>query len=277
MVSSVKRPVSPSVTCSTAESVAVQPLIVGLGGSEGGNAWASDHWKAQRDRFINQGYAFLAIGYFGMEGTPEHLDRISLDAIRDAAVEAVAHPDVADDCFAVIGGSRGAEAALLLGSHFPEVTAVVAIVPGNAVFPALNYAMTTAGFSLAGEPLAFVPVPWGAAPELLMGDLHGAFEDMRANRDAVAQAVIAVERINGPVLFVSATRDEMWASTEMSEAMMQRLDAHGFPHAAQHIAIEGGHSAPFEHFDRIEAFLADHYPASELTTARPCGRTDETI
>lgn len=22
-----------------------QPLVVGLGGSEGGNAWASDHWK----------------------------------------------------------------------------------------------------------------------------------------------------------------------------------------------------------------------------------------
>ncbi len=32
-----------------------QPLIVGLGGSEGGNPWASEHWKTQRDRFITQG------------------------------------------------------------------------------------------------------------------------------------------------------------------------------------------------------------------------------
>lgn len=32
-----------------------QPLIVGLGGSEGGNAWASDFWKDQRDEFISQG------------------------------------------------------------------------------------------------------------------------------------------------------------------------------------------------------------------------------
>jgi hypothetical protein len=32
-----------------------QPLIVGFGGSEGGNAWASDYWKPQRDHFLAQG------------------------------------------------------------------------------------------------------------------------------------------------------------------------------------------------------------------------------
>ena len=26
-----------------------QPLVVGLGGSEGGNAWTSDRWKVKRD------------------------------------------------------------------------------------------------------------------------------------------------------------------------------------------------------------------------------------
>ena len=50
-----------------------QPLVVGLGGSEGGNAWASDYWKTTRDQFIEKGYAFLAIGYFGAEGTPEQI------------------------------------------------------------------------------------------------------------------------------------------------------------------------------------------------------------
>ena len=31
-----------------------QTLIVGLGGSEGGNPWASEHWKTQRDKLIAQ-------------------------------------------------------------------------------------------------------------------------------------------------------------------------------------------------------------------------------
>ncbi len=40
-----------------------QPLIVGLGGSEGGNAWVRNHLKPARDRFLEQGYALLAVAY----------------------------------------------------------------------------------------------------------------------------------------------------------------------------------------------------------------------
>jgi len=54
-----------------------QPLIVGLGGSEGGNAWSSNYWKKTRDQFIEQGYAFLAIGYFRANGTPDTLQKNS--------------------------------------------------------------------------------------------------------------------------------------------------------------------------------------------------------
>ena len=59
-----------------------QPLVVGLGGSEGGNAWAGDYWKATRDAFLAKGYAFLALGYFGATGAPDTLDRISIDALQ---------------------------------------------------------------------------------------------------------------------------------------------------------------------------------------------------
>ncbi len=95
-----------------------QPLIVGLGGSEGGNAWASDHWQAQRQDFIQQGYAFLAIGYFGMEGVPQELDRISLDGVHQAIVEATQNPNINGNCIALIGGSKGAELSLSLASFF---------------------------------------------------------------------------------------------------------------------------------------------------------------
>lgn len=254
-----------------------QLLVVGLGGSEGGNAWTSDYWAEQRGRLNDLGYALLAVGYFGTDGTPTHLDRISLDAIHAAARRALDHPRVAGDCFAVVGGSRGAEAALLLGSHFSDVAVVIGIVPSSAVFPALTMEGVTPGFSLGDRSLPFVPVPWSATPELLTGDMRGAFEKMMRDEQAMADAAIEVEAINGPVLFLSATRDEVWPSAEMSEAMMARLQDRRFPHHAVHIPIEGGHAAPLAHLDRVEAFLTEHFPADGLDRCRASGVRTEGV
>jgi uncharacterized protein len=231
-------------------------LIVGFGGGEGGNAWASDHWRAQRERFAAQGFAMLAVGYFGGVQSPAKLDRISLDAIDDAIATAARDPRVDTSCVIAIGGSKGAELALSLAARSPRIRGVVAIVPGDAVFPSLTDAMTTSSWTWRGESLPFMPMPWSATPALIAGDLRAVFTRIRADADAFATAAIPVERIAGPVLFVSATRDEFWPSREMADAMMQRLGAHAFAHAHEHIAIDGGHAAPLDHFDRIEAFLA---------------------
>ncbi len=72
---------------------------------------------------------------------------------------------------------------------------------------------------------------------------------------AVEPALIAVENISGPIFFVSAKRDEYWPSSEMADAMMQRLKAKQSPWAHQHLAIDGDHAAPLDHFAEIEAFL----------------------
>jgi pimeloyl-ACP methyl ester carboxylesterase len=234
-------------------------LLVGLGGSEGGNPWASERWKKQRERFLDQGYALLALGYFGTPNSPEQLDRISLDGVHAAIMEAASDPRVEGRCIAVIGGSRGAELALLLASHYPDIRAVVAIVPGSAVFPALTDAMTTGGFSLRDKPLPFVPMTWGATPDLLAGDLRGAFEAIMRDEAAMARAAIPVERINGPIYFVSAARDEAWPSREMADAMMSRLKAHGFRHHAEHLVVQGGHAEPLDEFPKMEAFLGTHF------------------
>ena len=162
-------------------------------------------------------------------------------------------------CIAIVGGSRGAELALLLASHYPDIKAVVAIVPGSAVFPALTDAMTTPGFSFGNQSLPFVPMTWGATPDLLVGNLRGAFEAIMRDEAAMQRAAIAVEKINGPVQFVSASRDEMWPSKEMADAMMQRLMANGFRHASEHLVVQGGHGEPLDEFPKMEAFLDTHF------------------
>lgn len=236
-----------------------RPLLVGLGGSEGGNAWADPVWKQQRDRFLDQGYAMLAVGYFGTPHSPEHLDRISLDGIHAAILQAAKDPRVDGRCIGLIGGSRGGELALLLASQYPDINGVIAIVPGSAVFPALTAAMNTPGFSVHDKPLPFVPVPWSATPNLLVHDLRGAFDKMVANTAAMDAAAIPVERINGPVQFVSASKDEFWPSRDMSDAMMARLKQHGFQHPAEHLVVDGGHSEPLDEFPKMETFLHDNF------------------
>ncbi|MEM6302390.1 MAG: acyl-CoA thioester hydrolase/BAAT C-terminal domain-containing protein [Pseudomonadota bacterium] len=231
------------------------PLIVGLGGAEGGNAWASSYWETQRNDFISQGYALLAVGYFGMEGTPRELDRIALDGVFQAIVNASQHSNINQRCIAVIGASKGAELGLLLASTYPEIKAVVAMVPGNAVFPALTIAMNTPSFSLNNEPLEFVPVPWSAIPALLRGDLRAAWVEMLKDTEAVARSEISIEKINGPIYFVSATQDEFWPSKEMSESMELRLKDREFQHVVEHLVVEGDHASVLNHFDDVERFL----------------------
>tara|TARA_R110002072_G_scaffold36301_7_gene107065 strand:- start:6546 stop:7448 length:903 start_codon:yes stop_codon:yes gene_type:complete len=232
-----------------------QPLVVGLGGADGGNGWAGPHGAKQRKLLQENGYAFLSIAYFGSENTPKFLDRIAIEGVHKAVIEAAQDPRINGNCISVIGVSRGGELALLLGSYYQEYKSVVGIVPGSSVFPALNDAMTTPGFSHNRQSLPFVPVPWSVTFDLLSGNLRGAFEKMMQNTEAMEIAAIKVENISGPVLLISGTEDEQWPSMEMSEIIMERLTANNFAFPSQHIPLVGGHNEHHDNFDQVIAFL----------------------
>jgi len=244
-----------------------QPLIVGLGGAEGGNAWAGPHGERQRALLKEHGYAFLSIGYFGLAGIPEKLDRIAIDGIHQAVLAAASDPKINGNCIAVMGASRGGELALLLGSHYNDYKSVVGLVPGSAVFTALTDAMVTSGFAKDGEALPFVPVPWSATTNLLTGDLRGAFEKMMDNKEAMQAAAISVEDIAGPILLISGDQDEQWPSKEMSDNMIARLRDNNFSYSYEHLALQGGHGEHLNHFDRVINFFNAH-----LRTQSGCSR-----
>jgi uncharacterized protein len=236
-----------------------QPLIVGFGGSEGGNAWDSDYWKKTRDEFIAKGYAFLAIGYFGGKGTPDTLNKISINQVHDAIKAAAKNKKINKNKIAVIGGSRGGDLALLTASYFKDIKCVVAIVPSHVAFPGHTSHFTTSAWTFNNKQLPFVPVNEEAVPFLMKRDLRGAFTAMLKDSAAEEKAFIKVERINGPVLFLSATKDDHIPGVEMCNKMTARLKASKFKHPFEHIAIEGGHGEPLKHFDLIFKFLEDNF------------------
>lgn len=231
-----------------------RPLLVGLGGAEGGNAWTGQRWAAQRDRFADQGYAFLALGYFGSPNTPAQLDRIALDGVHRAILQAQADPAVSDQCVILIGGSKGAEMALTLAAYYPDIDAVVALAPSDTVFPAHTEAMTTSSWSIDGQPLPFAPIPWSATLDLIAGNLLAVMDSALAGADAAA-GLIPAERINGPIQLIAASDDEMWPSLRMARRMQQRLREAGFAHEVELVEVSGGHVAVVDHFERVEAFL----------------------
>ncbi len=236
-----------------------QPLVVGFGGGEGGNAWASDYWKDTRDRFINKGYAFLAVGYFGMENTPQFLDRISLNAIHDSIIKIAKNPKINNNKIAVIGGSKGGELVLNLASRYNDINAVVAIVPSHANFPSTTINASTSSWSFEDKELPFIPMPWRAVPSVLKREMKEAYTIMLENEQAEEKAMIAVEKMNANVLLISATEDELWPSTLMAKKVINRLKINNYSNYYDHIAIKGGHTEPLKHFDKIFIFLEEYF------------------
>ena len=236
-----------------------QPLIVGLGGSEGGNAWTSDYWKKTRDQFIEKGYAFLAIGYFKAKGTPDTLQKIAIDDVHKAIKVATKNRNVNKRKIAIVGGSRGADLALLVGSYYKDIKCVVGIVASNVTFPGNTNHFTTSTWTFQNKELPFVPVNEEAVPFLMKRDLRGTFETMLKDSIAESNAFIKVENISGPILLISATKDEICPSTPMSEKMILRLKSNKFKYYFEHIPIVGGHGEPLKHFDLVFTFLENNF------------------
>ncbi|MBX2965833.1 MAG: hypothetical protein KF845_06785 [Cyclobacteriaceae bacterium] len=237
-----------------------QPLIVAFCGGSGGNDWSRNYLKEKREELLSRGYAVLAIGYFNSGNTPNSLDRISLNAISDTIMSiARQHPQLDTSKIALLGGSKGGELILNLASRFNHFKAVVALSTSHVSFPAITWSANTSSWMYDGAEVLYVPAPYETIVPALKGDLHEAFSIMLKNKEAVQQAAIAVENINGPVLILSGKNDEQWPATYMSEQLVKRLNEKDFKHYFQHIVLEGGHVEPLNHFDYVYEFLDQHF------------------
>jgi dienelactone hydrolase len=181
------------------------PAVVVIGGSGGGDEPA----RVVAAEFADSGIPALALAYFGAPGVPERFASISIEYFAGAAAWLGKHRGSDPARVAMLGMSRGSEAALLTGAHFPTLVGrVVAVVPSNIVcagFPDGGPAWTLGG--------AAVPYSRTAGPDTDDPD-----------------AVIPVERITGPVLAIGAGYDQIWPSLPMAKAIGERMEARGHTH-----------------------------------------------
>jgi dienelactone hydrolase len=220
------------------------PALINLGGSGGG-------LSEQREGLLSShGYAVLALAYFGIESLPPECVEIPLEYFEKAIHWLKTHPAVDSKRLAVAGGSKGAELALLLGATYPDFKAVIGISPSALIWQGISRKSfePRSSWSKNGKGLPFAPFNfvWTDVQKLMRKEplaLLDWYNPQKLNPEKVQAAAIEVERINGPVLLLSGSDDQMWPSAVFSEMMMKRLKEHGHPYADQAMNFEGsGHT-----------------------------------
>jgi dienelactone hydrolase len=206
-------PVHGTLFLPAAAPVAAVLVMGGSGGSEPSYVG---------EALATEGIAALSVAYFGRDGLPARLRGINLEYFFSAlGILRSALPSPTTP-IALLGMSRGSEAAMLTAIHAPvRVRAVVATVPGNVVAGGLPPGAPA--WLLHGRPLPYVDQ---AGPDCEQ-----------------TGALIPAELIPGPVLLIAAGADQVWPSAAMARALSRRLRAHGDPHG--HTVLEypqAGHS-----------------------------------
>lgn len=204
-------------------------MLTGSGGGYPDEASARDLARA--------GYPVFALAYFrDREGHPPELEQkelrnVPLEYIFKALDWLEARPEVRADRVALMGESRGAELALLIGSLRPDVAAVIAFSPQE-----LRWAAVGGGgpaWTLNGVPLPYAEGVYNRATP--MSQFTDVLDGPAEVRDAAA---IAVERIHGPVLLVSSRADAVSPSARMANDIEARLRAHGFSYPIENVQYE---------------------------------------
>lgn len=231
-----------------------RPAIIVLGGSEGGIGSCSQFAAL----FASHGYPSLALAYFQCNDLPDNLRQIPIEyvqrAIRWLQQQTMVHPDQ----IALFGRSKGAELALVTASLVQQVRAVIASSPSSTVNLGTSTAFADSdtfspqsSWSFQGEPLPFVP--WteeqsNQAKELLFAAqrIDHIHAETWAACEWLEDATIPVEKINGPILFLSSDDDHWWPAAEHCEQMVQRLHDHQFAHEVMHLRYaDTGHGIRF--------------------------------
>lgn len=206
-----------------------QPALLVLGGSEGGLATVS----RMGEGLHAQGYAVLSLGYFGVEGLPAQLQEIPLEYFVRGLDWLAAQPGVDPARIGVVGGSKGAEAALLLASRDRRVRAVVASTPTDHAWQSVDWNgwSDTPSWTEGGAAVAYLRyAPFDPAAGLRAMYDRSVADAPQALRDA---ARIPVEQSDAAFLLIAGAQDALWGAVEASDRIAATLAAAGHPREVQ--------------------------------------------
>lgn len=215
------------------------PVIIVLGGSEGGSSGARD----SAPRLAGLGYAALALPYYNpgwsgerLPGLPSAFVDIPVDRLKVVKRWVDRRPDLDRQRIGLYGVSKGGEFAMIAASRFPWLKAVIGIVPSDVIWEGWGSSEpsgTTSSFAWRGKALPFTPYKGMDEAIAALGRGERRFlvvphlDGRRDNPARAAAARIKVERFRGAMLVAGSDQDMTWPSGEMTRAIAERRFGHG--------------------------------------------------
>ncbi len=185
--------------------------------------------------FAERGATALALRWFGGEGQSRGICEVPLELFFKAIDRLVS---MGCERVALIGTSKGAEAALLVAVHDPRIALVVAVSPSSVVWWNIGPGLDgiewpqRSSWTLGGIPLPFVAADPYWRQEML-GDLvsyRSLFEQsLRRFAPEAAEAAIPIERARADILLVAGGDDALWPSERFARELAARRTAAGKP------------------------------------------------
>lgn len=205
-----------------------------FGGSEG----SCNYQKAEV--LAKAGFEVLALFFFSKPNLPKELKQVPIE-LFEAALEYVKKNFTNSTKLIVLGESKGAELALLLGSEYSErIDKIIGIVPSSHIFYGLgNMDVETSSWTKSGQDIPFLSLKSVRKSGRLatirpflhylirtlrkkpasFREIYGLCIKLNENREA---ARIKVENFQGELLLIAGDDDQLWPSDLMVKELQQR-------------------------------------------------------
>jgi dienelactone hydrolase len=214
------------------------PGVVVLHGSGGGPDYETAEQLAHR------GFTAFALHYFSGPGLPDDLAEVPLSDVERATEFLLDQETTVGQQVGVYGTSKGGELALLAGSQFDTIGAVVSNSGSGVVWEGSsleNLATGRSSWSLDGEPVPYLSLTLdednlSAFPEAYRQPLE------QATAEQLDAATIPVEQIDGPVLLIAGEGDGIWPSARLHAIAEQRLAENDHPAFDSLVYDAAGHA-----------------------------------
>lgn len=196
------------------------------------------------EQFVMRGMTVLALAYWNQPGLPDTYAAVPIEPVERAAMWLTGN---GYEKVGLWGISKGAELALLAGTKLTKyISCVIAVCPMHCCMQGIDAKkkreLPCSSWSYRGRELPYASVLTKKG-RVLKDFLKYKEVHMRSCyegtlTEAPRAALLPVEEIRGPILFLSADHDAMWPAKEAADLMMKRLRKQGFAYSYRHFHYE---------------------------------------
>lgn len=213
------------------------PAILIVGGSEGG---LGNSTRRNALALQAEGFSVLQLSFYRASGQPRNLELVPLETFSAGLAWLGRQAEVDPERVGIVGGSKGAEAVLLVATRHPEIRAVVAGMPSSVAWEGFSWQDSGrfgSSWSERGRPVDYLP--FGGWQWTL--DVSGIYRTALQDLPRHPGAAIPIERTAAPVLLICGEADALWPSCPMARQIAGRARQYRRPEVTVLAYPDAGH------------------------------------